>query len=179
MRILRPNQPQAFTVQYSMRVPVLITNVGVGSPFDPTQDPSVDGSLDLRAIWDTGATHTSVTRPLAERLDLKPIDLVVIRSASGVFESNVYLISLWLPSRVCIPAVKVAEADIELGDVLIGMDVIGQGDFAVTNFEGDTTLTFRIPSTERIDFVQTSPEPGRNDPCSCGSGKKYKKCCGR
>jgi len=22
-------------------------------------------------------------------------------------------------------------------------------------------------------------EPGRNDPCPCGSGKKYKKCCGR
>jgi len=24
----------------------------------------------------------------------------------------------------------------------------------------------------------TAPKPGRNDPCSCGSGKKYKKCCG-
>ncbi len=24
-----------------------------------------------------------------------------------------------------------------------------------------------------------SPKPGRNDPCPCGSGKKYKKCCGR
>ena len=22
-------------------------------------------------------------------------------------------------------------------------------------------------------------EPGRNDPCPCGSGKKYKNCCGR
>ncbi|MCL6105810.1 MAG: SEC-C metal-binding domain-containing protein [Actinobacteria bacterium] len=22
------------------------------------------------------------------------------------------------------------------------------------------------------------PEPGRNDPCPCGSGKKYKRCCG-
>ena len=22
------------------------------------------------------------------------------------------------------------------------------------------------------------PKIGRNDPCSCGSGKKYKKCCG-
>lgn len=22
-------------------------------------------------------------------------------------------------------------------------------------------------------------KPGRNDPCSCGSGKKYKKCCGQ
>ncbi|MBI3279156.1 MAG: SEC-C domain-containing protein, partial [Acidobacteria bacterium] len=21
-------------------------------------------------------------------------------------------------------------------------------------------------------------KPGRNDPCPCGSGKKYKKCCG-
>ena len=26
-------------------------------------------------------------------------------------------------------------------------------------------------------FVKTA-EPGRNDPCPCGSGKKYKKCCG-
>lgn len=25
----------------------------------------------------------------------------------------------------------------------------------------------------------TDRKPGRNDPCSCGSGKKYKKCCGR
>lgn len=24
-----------------------------------------------------------------------------------------------------------------------------------------------------------SPRPGRNDPCSCGSGRKYKRCCGR
>ena len=23
------------------------------------------------------------------------------------------------------------------------------------------------------------PLPGRNDPCPCGSGKKFKKCCGR
>lgn len=27
--------------------------------------------------------------------------------------------------------------------------------------------------------VERQPEPGRNDPCPCGSGKKYKKCCGR
>jgi uncharacterized protein len=24
-----------------------------------------------------------------------------------------------------------------------------------------------------------APRPGRNDPCSCGSGRKYKQCCGR
>jgi len=26
--------------------------------------------------------------------------------------------------------------------------------------------------------VRTEPKIGRNDPCSCGSGKKFKKCCG-
>jgi preprotein translocase subunit SecA len=25
----------------------------------------------------------------------------------------------------------------------------------------------------------TGPKVGRNDPCPCGSGKKYKKCCGK
>ena len=28
------------------------------------------------------------------------------------------------------------------------------------------------------DPVRVAPKPGRNDPCSCGSSKKYKKCCG-
>lgn len=27
-------------------------------------------------------------------------------------------------------------------------------------------------------LVREEPKIGRNDPCSCGSGKKYKKCCG-
>ena len=31
-----------------------------------------------------------------------------------------------------------------------------------------------LPETEP---VRTEPKIGRNDPCPCGSGKKYKKCC--
>jgi preprotein translocase subunit SecA len=27
--------------------------------------------------------------------------------------------------------------------------------------------------------VRETPKVGRNDPCPCGSGKKYKNCCGR
>lgn len=30
----------------------------------------------------------------------------------------------------------------------------------------------------RTDTVTISKVPGRNESCSCGSGKKYKKCCG-
>ena len=29
-----------------------------------------------------------------------------------------------------------------------------------------------------VPLVREGPKVGRNDPCPCGSGKKYKKCCG-
>ena len=32
------------------------------------------------------------------------------------------------------------------------------------------------PITEPL---QAAPRIGRNEPCPCGSGKKYKRCCGR
>ena len=43
------------------------------------------------------------------------------------------------------------------------------------------------PVFENESEVEEEPEPepavtgkpGRNDPCPCGSGKKYKKCCGQ
>ena len=38
-------------------------------------------------------------------------------------------------------------------DVLIGMDIINEGDFAVSNEYGATTFSFRIPSVENFDFA--------------------------
>lgn len=35
-----------------------------------------------------------------------------------------------------------------------------------------------ITKQYRIDSQAVSNKVGRNDPCPCGSGKKYKKCCG-
>lgn len=34
------------------------------------------------------------------------------------------------------------------------------------------------PESSRAPVVHEGPKIGRNDPCTCGSGKKYKKCCG-
>ena len=36
----------------------------------------------------------------------------------------------------------------------------------------------RIESLTPREPIRREATPGRNDPCSCGSGKKYKKCCG-
>ncbi|MEI6175696.1 MAG: DUF1186 domain-containing protein [Verrucomicrobiota bacterium] len=35
-----------------------------------------------------------------------------------------------------------------------------------------------LPSFRALQPVRIEPAAGRNDPCPCGSGKKYKKCCG-
>ncbi len=35
-----------------------------------------------------------------------------------------------------------------------------------------------MPASEQ-PFVREQPKVGRNEPCPCGSGKKYKQCCGR
>ncbi|HQL04489.1 MAG TPA: preprotein translocase subunit SecA [Treponemataceae bacterium] len=32
---------------------------------------------------------------------------------------------------------------------------------------------------ENVTVIRSTPKVGRNDPCPCGSGKKYKQCCGR
>ena len=34
-------------------------------------------------------------------------------------------------------------------------------------------------AAEKARPVRTGPKVGRNDPCPCGSGKKYKQCCGK
>jgi hypothetical protein len=36
-----------------------------------------------------------------------------------------------------------------------------------------------LPEGTEISYENPEPKTGRNDACSCGSGKKYKKCCGK
>ena len=35
-----------------------------------------------------------------------------------------------------------------------------------------------IAKAEKVKPIKAAGAVGRNDPCPCGSGKKYKKCCG-
>ena len=49
------------------------------------------------------------------------------------------------------------------------IDVNAQGEENIVELEA----VLNKPKTQRFEKT-----PERNDPCSCGSGKKYKKCCG-
>ena len=54
--------------------------------------------------------------------------------------------------------------------------ITGEG-FENTNMQ----LNSSAPKQEKTHtpIVNTEPKVGRNDPCPCGSGKKYKNCCGK
>ena len=48
------------------------------------------------------------------------------------------------------------------------------------NAVGESNIPTNNSSTEKAKpIVNDGPKVGRNDPCPCGSGKKYKNCCGR
>ena len=119
--------------------------------------------------------------------NLQPTGATRVSTANGETVTDTYLISMGLPNGVGFCSLRVTEGNISGFDILIGMDVIAQGDFAVTSFEGKTVCSYRYPSMEKLDFVEdlnrlidkqkrnTPP----NSPCLCGSGKKFKKCCGK
>ncbi|MCV2403255.1 SEC-C metal-binding domain-containing protein [Marinomonas sp. C2222] len=46
------------------------------------------------------------------------------------------------------------------------------------NLEGGCTNTSCCPP-KQATVTRDTPKIGRNDPCACGSEKKYKKCCGK
>ena len=43
----------------------------------------------------------------------------------------------------------------------------------------DGNWLYEIGDVKPMTVVREGEKIGRNDPCPCGSGKKYKKCCGR
>ncbi|MCH7828467.1 retropepsin-like domain-containing protein [Patescibacteria group bacterium] len=158
----------AFTTRYKGLTQVLHTQIGVCLPY--TKEEIEINKIQLKeylAIWDTGATHSAITKKVADELGLKPTGLVDVRHAKGLSKTNTYYVNIELPSHLMIGNVRVTEVELipdantsddQQPQILIGMDIIGLGDFAVTNYKGNTILTFRTPSIEEIDFVPEAKE---------------------
>ena len=77
-----------------------------------------------------------------------------VHHANGKDTVDVYLASIYLPNRIAIPIIRVNEAKLIGADILIGMDIIRQGDFAISNFNGITQFSFRMPSLMHIDLTK-------------------------
>jgi SWIM/SEC-C metal-binding protein len=71
--------------------------------------------------------------------------------------------------------VKTEQRKIEVEAILLEHALFGVVEINENEDENILELdaVLNKPKTQRFDKV-----PERNEPCSCGSGKKYKKCCG-
>jgi hypothetical protein len=107
-----------------------------------------------KALWDTGATQCSISNRLASELKLPMVDFVEVATAAGVVQLPVHKIHLILPNNLVFHDLEVVGfmyTDDDC-DIIIGMDIMTQGDLALTNMEGRTVFSFRIPSLHTVDF---------------------------
>lgn len=139
---------QAFTAEMPGIGRLLISPCFV---IDPSND---NNNKQYNALWDTGASNTVITSKVAKDLGLLPTGKVRTNHANGTSIVNTYLIKIALPNGVGIRGVRVTEGVLTGNfEVLIGMDIITLGDFAISNYNGKTNFTFRVPSKKNIDFV--------------------------
>lgn len=110
--------------------------------------------IPVKAQWDTGATGTCISKDLVNKLNLSPTGKVMVHTPSGIGVLNKYMINLVLNNEIRIMNLIVMDSEIGAQgiDVLIGMDIIAVGDFAVSNFNGKTQFSFRIPSQEHVEY---------------------------
>jgi len=189
MNAAKPARFHAFTVKHKGRVNRVHTDVLVMDAFDPQNPPAKKPSAHkAKALWDTGATASVITTATAKALGLTPTGTAMVGHAGGSSLMNTYVVHIHLPNGVRVHGVQVTESPgIANGaGAIIGMDIIGIGDFSITNASGTTTMSYRLPSIKHIDYVAETQSPlvsgkvaGRNQKCPCGSGKKYKNCCGK
>ena len=152
---MQKKRGEAFTVNFHSIVNEIKLPVGVGKP----------GGLihEFVAVWDTGATNTVISKKVIGALGLVDvIDQVATYSADGPGQADAYYVNVQLINGLNFPDLKVIQMEIR-DDLLIGMDIIGSGDFCLTNVGGETVLTFECPPYYQYDFVKQI-NAGRDNP---------------
>ena len=132
-----------FKKEYDVQTSAIITNALVmvadelkeGSEFPPCVYTE-------SAAWDTGAEITIISPRLVETLGLVPHNKGEFMGIGGDQSVSTYMI--YNEEVYC--------SDIDDYDLLIGMDIITQTDFLITNKEGKTTFQFRTPSEGGIEL---------------------------
>lgn len=150
-------EPTALTIRIPQSGREFSCEVAVCEAFDPDSGGVHPPWSSYTGIWDTGASGSVITRRVIENLGLQSVDRAPVSTAAGVRESDVYLVNIALPSQVGFKGLRVTEGDILGVDVLIGMDIICLGDFAITHeSEGDLVMSYRTPPDwgRVTDFVK-------------------------
>ncbi len=177
----------AFTIHASAPMPVIIFEIGVA----PAQLPGRKLARELvrryQSVWSTAANRSQISGRVIDELGLEP------KPASGNGE-ELYSVDMYFPNKMRVTVRDAGVMDTSLvngrADCVVGMDVIRQGDISISHKDSKTLFSFRAPPMGGVDYAErlaanrrekigATTMVRRNQLCPCGSGKKYKNCCGK
>lgn len=115
-----------------------------------------ENPIAVTAGWDTGSTYSCISPELANQLNLQPLNVDDLHTPYGIKRSKVYEIDILINKQFTYGIQVMENPNIHEDnvDLLIGMDIISEGDFAISTYEGKTSFSFRIPSKGLIDFTK-------------------------
>jgi hypothetical protein len=133
---------------------ILQTSCNVSVAYDPASGNPAPQSFPFIAIWDTGASASAISQKVIDACGLVPTGMTKVQTADGLVDAETFLVNISLPNNVGFASILVTKAKLGTScDMLIGMDIINMGDFAITNKGGNTVFSFRVPSEVVLDFV--------------------------
>ena len=110
--------------------------------FVPPTGDVADRFEKVRALWDTGATHSQVTREVAERLGLNEVGCFDVNYGAGKSPSRFYEAG-FMVGDICFRKMYVGECyGANRFDFVIGMDIISLGRFTLTGSGDERRMEF-------------------------------------
>ncbi len=140
--------------EYTVLANAIVTNaivVPTDAEVKAGEQPSLYYYTDS-AAWDTGAQFTLISARVVEALGLKSSCKGQYMGIGGDQESDTYLVHIGLPDGQLKRYVNAYCADLDDYDILIGMDIITETVFVITNKDGKTTFQFRTPSEGGVEL---------------------------
>jgi predicted aspartyl protease len=136
-------------IEYPSRGSEVVTHEGISiSEFQEDNDFDAVNAIckQVTAVWDTGATTTVVSKQLAKHLQLRHYGTAsMVDVNSNVLDCETYLVDVRFADGTVLSKMLVATFDFNDCDMIIGMDIISQGEFNLSNVNGRTVFTFKLP----------------------------------
>lgn len=172
---------RAFTIKSKGRLSNLHLEIGIVE-HSPVEKQAVATINKYRGMIDTASAFSRVSPQVVDELG------ITLEDKEGTLCAQ---LDFYLPNTIRVTGVlaRVEAIEPEECHCMLGMDVLSCGDLTLSHQSGETQFSFRVPSLGAEDFVQSHRKryksktviaaATRNQPCPCGSGKKYKNCCGK
>ena len=158
------NTSFAYTAHFPIYRDRIASRVFISSMRDGVKNPA-----SFMCLWDTGTSMSLVSVHVAEALKLAVLDeTVTIRSGLGskaeidVRVAYLHIVLGAIPLELKVGVVDMPSSDSDI-DVVLGMDLISQGSFAISYDRGRLLFSFCYPPAPMpIDFTSMLPMIGLN-----------------